>query len=77
MDTAKLFMNGGSQAVRLPKEYNFQDMSEVYIHKCGNKIILEPTNYSWDDLQKGIDMLPDDFEFKRRSPDYSKKEDLF
>jgi antitoxin VapB len=77
MQRAKLFMNGGSQAVRLPKEFGFSDMSSVYIHKCGNKIILEPTQYSWASLRKGIAMLPDDFSFERDAPDYSKKEDLF
>jgi len=77
MQTAKLFINGGSQAVRLPKEYSFPDMAEVYIHKCGNKIILEPTRHSWANLKRGIEMLPDDFEFKRSPPDLTKEEDLF
>jgi antitoxin VapB len=77
METAKLFINGGSQAVRLPKEFSFPGLEEVYIHKCGNKIILEPTKHSWKNLRKGIDMLPEDFDFKRTPPDYSSKEDLF
>jgi antitoxin VapB len=78
MTTAKLFMNGGSQAVRLPKEFNFPSkMTGVHIHRCGNKIILEPTKYSWENLKKGIDMLPDDIELERSSPDYSEREDLF
>lgn len=76
METAKLFMNGGSQAVRLPKEFSFPNMNEVYIHKCGNKIILEPTKHSWQNLRKGIELLPEDFDFKRSPPDYSTKEDL-
>ena len=41
MDTAKVFMNGRSQAVRIPKKYRF-DTSEVQIQKKGNKIILSP-----------------------------------
>jgi antitoxin VapB len=77
MKTAKLFMNGASQAVRLPKEFNFPDMSDVYIHRCGNKIILEPTQHPWANLLKGITMLPEDFDFERSPADYSKKEDLF
>jgi antitoxin VapB len=40
--TAKLFTHGGSQAVRLPKEFRF-DGSEVRIRKEGDKVILEPT----------------------------------
>jgi antitoxin VapB len=78
MTAAKLFMNGGSQAVRLPKEFNFpSEMSSVHIHRCGNKIILEPTKYPWANLKKGVDMLPDDIDLERSPPDYSKKEDLF
>jgi antitoxin VapB len=38
---AKLFMNGRSQAVRLPKEFRFQG-DEVSIRKEGSKVILEP-----------------------------------
>jgi antitoxin VapB len=39
--TAKLFMHGRSQAVRLPKEFRFEG-SEVHVSKIGNKVILEP-----------------------------------
>jgi antitoxin VapB len=77
METAKIFMNGGSQAVRLPKAYSFPNMDEVYIHRCGNKIILEPIKHSWANLQKGIEMLPPDFNFERSTPDYSAEDDLF
>ena len=77
MLTAKLFLNGGSQAVRLPKEFNFPNMKEVYIHKCGNKLILEPINHPWATLRKGIEILPDDFEIHRDKPDYTNKENLF
>lgn len=41
MDTAKLFITGGSQAVRLPKEYRF-DGTEVFISKQGKAVIIEP-----------------------------------
>ena len=39
--TAKLFMHGRSQAVRLPKEFRFEG-TEVQISKVGDKVILEP-----------------------------------
>ena len=39
--TAKLFMHGRSQAVRLPKEFRFEG-SEVLVSKVGDKVILEP-----------------------------------
>jgi virulence-associated protein VagC len=41
MDTAKLFMTGGSQAVRLPKDYRFNG-TEVFIRKEGKAVIIEP-----------------------------------
>jgi antitoxin VapB len=40
--TAKLFMHGRSQAVRLPKEFRFEG-TEVRVSKVGDKVILEPT----------------------------------
>ena len=46
-DRAKLFKSGGSQAVRLPKEYRFEGESEVLIHREGPRIVLEPVKRSW------------------------------
>jgi antitoxin VapB len=40
MQTAKLFQNGRSQAVRLPKEFRFEGESEVFIARDGERIIL-------------------------------------
>ena len=41
METAKVFMNGRSQAVRIPKKYRF-DTPEVEIRKEGDSLILSP-----------------------------------
>ena len=43
METAKLFYNGNSQAVRLPKEYRFEG-TEVGIKKVGGMVLLFPAN---------------------------------
>lgn len=43
MQTAKLFQNGRSQAVRLPKAFRFEGLTEVYIERDGDRIILSPT----------------------------------
>lgn len=43
MQTAKLFQNGRSQAVRLPKQFRFEGVSEVYIERDGDRVILSPT----------------------------------
>lgn len=44
--TAKIFMNNRSQAVRLPKEFQF-DTREVYIRKEGDDVILSPRPVDW------------------------------
>jgi antitoxin VapB len=49
LQTAKLFMNGRSQAVRLPAEFRFEG-KEVFIRKEGDKVILSPKPESWDDF---------------------------
>jgi antitoxin VapB len=45
-DIAKVFKSGGSQAVRLPKQYRF-DEDEVLIYREGNRVILEPRRAEW------------------------------
>lgn len=60
MDTAKVFWNGRSQAVRLPKEYRL-DASEVRVRKHGNAVILEPLPNDWQWLEKVAGVVDDDF----------------
>jgi antitoxin VapB len=62
--TAKLFMNGRSQAVRLPAEYRFEG-NEVYITKEGDKVILSPKPTSWDDFFDNPVRTTPDFMAKR------------
>ncbi len=45
--TAKLFTNGRSQAVRIPKDLAFKDTNEVSVRKVGNKLILKPVRKTW------------------------------
>ncbi len=40
-DRAKLFKTGGSQAVRLPRAYRFQEQTEVLIRREGRRVVLE------------------------------------
>jgi antitoxin VapB len=42
MQTAKLFINGRSQAVRLPKAFRFEGIQEVLIERVGDAVILRP-----------------------------------
>jgi len=50
--TAKIFMNNRSQAVRLPKEFQF-NTSEVFIRKRGDDVILSPRPSDWSELLSG------------------------
>ena len=45
---AKLFQNGGSQAVRLPKACRFPGQEEVLVRREGRRVILEPAD-EWSD----------------------------
>ena len=45
---AKLFRNGGSQAVRLPKECRFATQGEVLVRRAGRRVILEAAD-EWSD----------------------------
>ena len=58
--TAKIFENGRSQAVRLPKEYRFSS-DEVLINKIGDMVILIPKDRKWDSFMKAIDMFTVDY----------------
>lgn len=58
--TASIFKNGKNQAVRLPKEFEFKDVSEVIISKEGNSIILTPKRKSWSSFLD-TQMVDDDF----------------
>ncbi len=57
---AKIFMNGRSQAVRLPKEYRF-DTDEVYITKQGDNIIISAKEPTWDEFFDSKSVFDDDF----------------
>jgi antitoxin VapB len=46
-DRARLFKSGGSQAVRLPREYRFEDQQEVIIYREGDRVILEKGRRRW------------------------------
>ena len=67
MNTARLFINGRSQAVRLPKEYRFDD-DEVFITKVDDMVILYPRRKGWDLLARGIERFTDDFMAERDQP---------
>ena len=72
---AKVFQNGRSQAIRLPKEYRV-DTDEVYIEKIGHSLIIVPKEKSkWDVMRNALNDL-EDFEIERNQPKIQER-DLF
>jgi antitoxin VapB len=73
---AKIFKNGRSQAVRLPKEFRFED-DEVLIRKNGSDVILSPRPKSWDAFFKETPLPSEDFMSSREDLPNKEREDIF
>ena len=67
MQTAKLFENGRSQAVRLPKDCRFRGR-EVFVRKYEDIVILFPKRSSWSPLVDSLEKFSDDFLVERNQP---------
>ncbi|MBI4863773.1 MAG: AbrB/MazE/SpoVT family DNA-binding domain-containing protein [Candidatus Riflebacteria bacterium] len=66
---AKLFRNGGSQAVRLPKECRFpESQHEVLVRRQGRKIILEPADEWSPEFLACLGALDEDLERPPQPP---------
>ena len=59
--TARLFTNGRSQAVRIPKAYQLEGVSEVLIRKEGDALILIPARKTWTSYAEDAPPVGDDF----------------
>ena len=75
MQTAKIFINGRSQAVRLPKDFRFAG-EDVYIKKVGKMVILIPKDDPWSSLINSLDQFTDDFMESREQPNQTLREKL-
>jgi antitoxin VapB len=76
LKTAKLFKNGQSQAVRLPKEFRFEG-TQVFIKRIGNAILLLPEQDSWQMLFDSLGLFSDDFMESRDQPEQQVREETF
>jgi len=77
MARAKIFTNGGSQAVRLPKSCRFpDDQSEVQVRRVGKKVILEPADEWSAEFVGALGAWPHVIE-RPRAKAISKKKDPF
>ncbi len=75
MEKAKIFQNGRSQAVRLPKEFRFKG-KEVYIHKEGQNVILSEKPDSWKEFFFSDKKPTSDFMAEREQLDLEER-DIF
>jgi antitoxin VapB len=74
METAKLFVNGRSQAVRLPKEYRFEG-DEVFIKRVGDAVVLLPRR-GWGTLFGALEQFEPGFVLERQQQAQQEREDL-
>ena len=72
MKTARIFTNGRSQAVRLPKEYRFEG-TDVYVKRFEGLVILFSKDAPWTSLFNSLDHFTDDFMSERRQPPRQKR----
>jgi len=75
---AKVFLNGRSQAIRIPKEFRV-DGDEVYIEKVGNSLIITPKKENhWDAISQALaEVDTSDFNIDREALPMDKREELF
>lgn len=76
VETAKIFENGRSQAVRLPKKFRF-DTDEVVVQQLGDAVILVPKDSVWQTFLSGLEGFTDDiFEDGRNQGIQEERENL-
>lgn len=75
MQTAKIFTNGRSQAIRLPKEFRFSG-DDVYINKIGKIVVLIPKDDPWSVLANSLEQFSEDFMEDRNQPSENSREEL-
>ena len=66
--TAKLFMTGRSQAVRLPRELQFEG-KEVIAKRFGSGVLLLPMDAPWEIIQEALDEFEPGFQITREQPE--------
>jgi len=67
-ERAKLFVSGGSQAVRLPKAYRFEKQTEVHISREGERVILQPARRRWSRAFLELSGTAPDFPYPDEPP---------
>jgi len=73
--TAKLFMSGRSQAVRLPKALRFEG-NEVIAKRFGSGVLLLPMEAPWQLMMEALEEFEEGFKLEREQPATQEREDL-
>ena len=75
METATIFKNGGSQAVRLPRGFRFSG-KKVYVRHFGDSVLLMPDSKGWSSLFESLSEFTDDYMSERNQPGKHQKRKL-
>ncbi len=75
METAKIFKNGRSQAVRLPKSCRLEG-KEVYVKKINDLLILVPKDTAWKILESGVNYFSADYLKQRDQPSVQERKEI-
>ncbi len=71
METARIFENGRSQAVRLPKKFRF-NVDEVVVQQLGDAVILVPKESLWKTFMEGLEGFTSDVFEEGREQEFQK-----
>ena len=74
METAKIFENGRSQAVRIPKQYRLPE-GEVLVQRIGNSLVLTPKDKAAENFIESLSEFTDDFMSEGRINNVTDKRD--
>ena len=72
LTTAKLFKNGNSQAIRLPKEFRF-NTQEVWLYREGDRVIIQPKHSNWAEFFFSDQPASADFLIDRKDAEPQKR----
>ena len=75
MDTAQIFKTGRSQAVRLPKEYRFNESEVTGQHFAGGVLLLPKTSL-FNAITESLFAFEDGFELTREQPEHQKRPEI-
>lgn len=75
MSTTRLFRNGNSQAVRIPREFAISG-TEVFIRRVGQGVLIVPSGDPWAVFSAALDQFTDDFLEQRDQPVAPEREPL-